>query len=83
MKAEKGYLLSFAQMKKEGRDHRILFREVERWVNDPKKLFRPYTAEYIHMVFEKERSKGLEEEKSAVAESKGGEDEGDSTASVD
>ncbi|KAF7797701.1 hypothetical protein EIP86_008901 [Pleurotus ostreatoroseus] len=54
MMKEKGYLLSFARMKEEGRDHHILFREVERWVYDPKQLQRNWSIEYFHLVFEAE-----------------------------
>jgi len=52
-----GYLLSFAEMKKSGRDHTILFGEVARWLEDPKKLFRSYTVNYLHRVFEDQRCK--------------------------
>jgi hypothetical protein len=52
-----GYLLSFADMKESGRDHRILFGEVARWLEDPKKLFRSYTVNYLHRVFEDQRCK--------------------------
>jgi hypothetical protein len=47
-----GYLVSFDEMKKQGRDHRILFREVERWVEEPMKLFRSFTVTHLHRVFE-------------------------------
>jgi len=50
-----GYLLSFDEMKKSGRDHRILFGEVARWLEDPKRLFRSFTIEYLQRVFERER----------------------------
>jgi hypothetical protein len=52
-----GYLLSFSEMKKSGRDHTILFGEVARWLEDPKKLFRSYTVNYLHRVFEDQRCK--------------------------
>jgi hypothetical protein len=47
-----GYLVSYAEMKRLGRDPKILFREVETWLKEPKKLFRPYSIEYLHSVFE-------------------------------
>lgn len=47
-----GYLLSFREMKRSGRDHKILFREVARWLEKPKKLFRSYSIDYLHRVFE-------------------------------
>jgi hypothetical protein len=46
------YLLSFREMKESGRDHKILFEEVAKWLNSPKKLFRSYSINYLHMVFE-------------------------------
>ncbi|RDB30500.1 hypothetical protein Hypma_007255 [Hypsizygus marmoreus] len=52
-----GYMVSFAEMKRQGRDQRILYREVETWVEDPKKLFRPYSIDYLHRVFEEEKGK--------------------------
>lgn len=48
------YMLSFDEMKKSGRDIRVLFAEVARWLEDPKKLFRPYSINYIHGVFQNE-----------------------------
>ena len=48
-----GYMVSFDEMKKQGRDHNILYREVESWLDDPRKLFRPYSIDYLHRVFEK------------------------------
>ena len=44
------YLLSFAEMKRK-KDPFILFRLVESWVKEPKKLFRPFSVEYLHMKF--------------------------------
>ena len=46
------YLLSFARMKVLGRDPAIIFREVSRWIDDPKHLFtRSYSIEYIHRLY--------------------------------
>ena len=50
------YMLSFDKMKKSGRDIRVLFAEVARWLEEPKKLFRPYSIDYIHRVFQKENA---------------------------
>jgi len=52
-----GYMLSFDEMKRQGKDHTILFREVEKWLNDPRKLFRPYSIDYLHRIFEQEGAK--------------------------
>ncbi|PUU74319.1 hypothetical protein B9Z19DRAFT_1133506 [Tuber borchii] len=52
-----GYMLSFDEMKRQGKDHTILFREVERWLDDPRKLFRPYSIDYLHRIFEQESAK--------------------------
>jgi hypothetical protein len=46
------YLLSFARMKDLNRDPGIIFREVSRWIDDPKHLFtRSYSIEYIHKLY--------------------------------
>jgi hypothetical protein len=45
------YLLSYEEMKKRGKDPLVLFRLVETWVEDPKKLFRCFSAEYLHQKF--------------------------------
>jgi hypothetical protein len=37
-----------------------LFGEVEMWVEGPKKLFRPYSVEYLHRVFEERRTSKVE-----------------------
>lgn len=53
-----GYLLSFGEMKKMGRRVEVLFREVEGWLGDGKKLFRGWSVEYLHGVFEEELGRG-------------------------
>ena len=52
------YLLSFAEMKKR-KDPLILFRLVESWVKEPKKLFRTFSIEYLHMKFSEEEDAPL------------------------
>jgi len=52
-----GYMLSFNEMKKQGKDHTILFREVEKWLDNPRMLFRSYSIEYLHRIFEQEGAK--------------------------
>lgn len=47
------YLISYERMKASNKDLRLLFDEVGKWVNDPKKLFRSYSIEYLHHIFEK------------------------------
>ncbi|CAL1700813.1 unnamed protein product [Somion occarium] len=56
---EKGmeYLLSLKVLRREGRSLNPLFRAVEGWVENPKKLFRPYSVEYIHRLYEPEAGK--------------------------
>lgn len=56
---EKGmeYLLSLKVLRREGRSLNPLFRAVEDWVENPKKLFRPYSVEYIHRLYEPEAGK--------------------------
>ncbi|OBZ69460.1 hypothetical protein A0H81_10124 [Grifola frondosa] len=51
------YLVSFDQMKTMGKDWRVLFRLMEEWVASPKKLFRPYSLEYIFLC-SRRRKKG-------------------------
>ncbi|KAI0796725.1 hypothetical protein C8Q75DRAFT_802410 [Abortiporus biennis] len=51
----KEYLLSYQVMKGEGKDVEILFEIVKDWVREPKKLFRPYSEEYLHREFLKRR----------------------------
>lgn len=46
-----GYLLSLKQMKGLGKDPSVVWKEVERWLVEPKKLFRSYSVEYWHMIF--------------------------------
>lgn len=54
-----GFLLSLKDMVAADKDPRVLFREVEGWVMDPKKLFRlAYSLEYLRMVFEKAEQEG-------------------------
>lgn len=50
------YLLSYEKMKECGQDLKVLFHEVERWIKEPKKLFRSYSVEYLHRVFEEEKN---------------------------
>ena len=44
-------VLEYRAMVAEGRDRHVLFRMVEEWVRDPKKLHRNYTVEYIRLTF--------------------------------
>ncbi|KZS88969.1 hypothetical protein SISNIDRAFT_384998, partial [Sistotremastrum niveocremeum HHB9708] len=48
----KDYLLSWERMKELGRDEKVLFREVERWVRSPERLFRNYSVDYLGGLFE-------------------------------
>ena len=45
------YCLSFKKFQAEGKDLYVLFKEVNSWVDDPSKLFRSYSLEYIHALF--------------------------------
>ncbi|KZT37567.1 hypothetical protein SISSUDRAFT_1048303 [Sistotremastrum suecicum HHB10207 ss-3] len=60
---KKDYLLSWERMKELGRDEKVLFREVEKWVQSPERLFRNYSVEYLGSLFERERREkmGLKE----------------------
>jgi hypothetical protein len=37
-------------MKEMGKDVKVLYDEVGRWVDDPRRLFPPYSVEYLHAV---------------------------------
>lgn len=45
------WLLSLDRMREVGKDPKILYDEVGRWLADPKQLFRPYSIEYILQVY--------------------------------
>jgi hypothetical protein len=51
-KAGQEYLLSYDVLRREGRDTAMLWKEIERWVNEPNRLFRGYSLQYIHLLFE-------------------------------
>ncbi|KAH9888400.1 hypothetical protein C8Q73DRAFT_655593 [Cubamyces lactineus] len=53
------YLLEYRRMVEEGKDRRVLFRAVEDWLENPAKIFRPYSLEYLHLLYLQE---GLNEE---------------------
>lgn len=46
------YLLSYRVLKEEKRDISILWQEIERWVDEPYRLFRGYSLHYLHVLFE-------------------------------
>ncbi|KDQ54800.1 hypothetical protein JAAARDRAFT_159996 [Jaapia argillacea MUCL 33604] len=46
------YLLSFAKMKEQGKELRVIYDEVQRWVDEPFRLFRPYSIYYMHTLFQ-------------------------------
>jgi hypothetical protein len=50
------YLLSMKRMKEMGKDVKVLYDEVARWVDDPRRLFPPYSVEYLHAVFSRAAS---------------------------
>ena len=45
--------LSFKEFKAQQKDLDVIFKEVNSWVDDPYKLFRSYSLEYIHSLFER------------------------------
>ncbi|RPD57438.1 hypothetical protein L227DRAFT_578041 [Lentinus tigrinus ALCF2SS1-6] len=46
------YLLEYRRMVEQGKDVRVLFRMVEDWFNEPKKLnSRVYSLEYVNLMF--------------------------------
>jgi hypothetical protein len=46
------YLLSYNVLRQEGRDLNLLWQEIERWVDEPYRLFRSYSLHYLHLLFE-------------------------------
>nr|KMM64892.1 hypothetical protein CPAG_01244 [Coccidioides posadasii RMSCC 3488] len=52
-KAGQEYLLSYQVFRQEKRDFTVLLREIERWVDEPYRLFRGYSLHYPHLLFEK------------------------------
>ncbi|KAI0740754.1 hypothetical protein C8Q76DRAFT_608115 [Earliella scabrosa] len=47
-----GYLLEYRRMADEGKDVRVLFKMVEGWMDEPKKLYgRVYSVEYLRLTF--------------------------------
>ena len=46
------YCLSFKKFQEDGKNLDVLFKEVDSWVNNPSGLFRSYSLEYIHGLFE-------------------------------
>ena len=65
-----GYLLEYRKMVEEGKDKRALFNMVQEWVQQPEKLFRNYTIEYVHLRF-------LQEEAMVTSDINVDNDEGD------
>ena len=49
--AKQEYLLSYKVFQQEQRDIGILWHEVEKWVDEPYRLFRGYSLQYMHMLF--------------------------------
>lgn len=50
-----GYLLSLQEMISQGKDSKVVWDEVGRWVKEPARLFRPYSVEHWRMVFSQGR----------------------------
>lgn len=65
-KAGQEYLLSYQVLKQEKKNISILWREIERWVDEPYRLFRGYSLHYLHVLFEdREMSLGIIHDKAA------------------
>lgn len=39
-------------LKRDGKDIEVLCKEVDRWVREPYRLFRSYSLQYLHLLFE-------------------------------
>jgi len=46
------YLLNYEVCRREKKDLRVLWKEVELWVDEPYRLFRGYSVHYLHLLFE-------------------------------
>ena len=64
---EMNYLLEYATMKKRAKDPMVLFRLVESWVKEPKKIFRSFSVEYLHMVFCEQEARDVTKKKVILA----------------
>ena len=45
-------LLSYEVLRQEKRDLNVLWQEIEKWVDEPYRLFRGYSLHYLHLLFE-------------------------------
>ncbi|KAI9061427.1 hypothetical protein FKP32DRAFT_1575990 [Trametes sanguinea] len=48
-KRNMAYLLEYKRMVQEGKDRAVIFDAVRKWVEQPAKLFRTYSVEYLHL----------------------------------
>lgn len=46
------YLLSYRVLRDEGKDLNVLWQEIEKWVDEPYRLFRGYSLHYVHLLFD-------------------------------
>lgn len=51
-----GYYLSFKEFQDKRKSLEVILKEVNSWLDDPYKLFRSYSLEYIHALFERVES---------------------------
>ncbi|KAI9061430.1 hypothetical protein FKP32DRAFT_1594507 [Trametes sanguinea] len=52
----KTYLLSYRQMIEDGMDRQVMYDMVRDWLEDPAKLFRSYSLEYLHRRFQEDEA---------------------------
>lgn len=58
--AKQEYLLSYKVFKQEQRDIGVLCQEIEKWVDEPYRLFRGYSLQYMHLLYnQKEVALGI------------------------
>ena len=55
--AKQEYLLSYKVFQQEQRDIGILWQEVEKWVDEPYRLFLGYSLQYMHMLYNQKEIK--------------------------
>lgn len=53
-RAGQEYLLNYRILRSTGKNISLLWDEVERWVDEPYRLFRAYSLHYLHLLFEEE-----------------------------
>ena len=49
------YMLAYTEFKRRGMDLNVICEEVDLWIREPFRLFRPYSVHYMHMLFTRQQ----------------------------